>query len=441
MITFPWNYVPNEGQARFHRSSAPFKCGLAGVGGGKTTALCVEGLLLAMANPKTEGMIVAPTWDMVEQTTIPALRKCLPPGTRGSGPMVHRWADRGRTLVLRNGSRIRFRPAFEPDHLRGPNLAWFGMDEAALCPAAAWEVLLGRVRVRDARRCAAMVVTTPRGYDWIWKCFAGPDVNRNPATGRRELIRWPTAANAANLREGFEAELRGAYDVRHARQELEASFEQCSGLVYPDVIRSPWPGGSLMRHDPDPRLPTDIGIDLGFRRPAAVWIQRSSAGPWVIVDEELPENCPVDRFAARILARPWRVGRVFADAAGAARHGVGDTDIGHLRRAGLPVRVTTDPQKRRVLAGVRVLQGMFLSAQGRRTLTLATDAAGICLVPGVQSALENYAWPAGPPDSPAAEEPRKDGINDHAADALRYWAIGTAGQDAGPRIEGRAWSR
>jgi hypothetical protein len=452
------DYRPNAGQRRFHASSAAFKCGLAGIGGGKSKALAVESLLLALANPGCTGVIAGPTHAMLVGSTMESFRDSLP---RPEGcdrpwgsPLVRDWSAREMCLTLaaadnrsrRGSARIRFRSAHDPEHLRGPNLAWFALDEAALCRRQAWEVLIGRVRVRDARRAAGIAVTTPRGFDWVYEEFAG-----GSDAGSR-LIRWSTADNAGNLRPGFVEELRAAYPDRLARQELDAAFESFHGAVYADFRRTAAPDGNLLPWTYRPDRPTWLGIDFGFRRPAAVWVQELPVGEtlvphalerqdcrshpdrshpdrshhhpaFVVFDEFVPADCPTDRLIAGIRARPYRLSGAFGDPAGAGVDGSGGSDLAALRAAGIPVRVCTDAVRTRLMYGIGLLQGLVLDATGRRRLFLATDESGRCRVPTLLAALEGYAWPSHSPGRPLRDEPLKDGVHDHPLDALRYWAI------------------
>jgi hypothetical protein len=328
-----------------------------------------------------------------------------------------------------------FRSAGIPDHLRGTNLAWFAMDEAARCDPAAWNVLLGRVRVRRAGRPAGVCVSTPAGYDWLYDEFAGP----RAAAGGRDLIRWRTDDNDDNLRSGYAAELRAAYSPAFAAQELDAEFVGASGAVFAEFRRALAPAGNLIRL-PDRRdRPTWLGLDFGFRRPAAVWVQElcgpeapdcgAAAGPappaYVVVDEFVPEDCPIDRFIAAVRARPYPLVGAFGDPAGAGRQSTGDSDIRRFAEAGICVRVCRDRLRSRVLYGIQLLQSLVLDGAGRRRLLLSADAGGSCRVPTVLAALERYAWPAGRA-GPGREEPVKDGTHDHPIDALRYWAINAA---------------
>lgn len=62
-------YDPFESQGRFHDDLARFKGFSGPVGSGKSNALCREALRLAYANPGRTGLIGAPTYPMLRDTT------------------------------------------------------------------------------------------------------------------------------------------------------------------------------------------------------------------------------------------------------------------------------------------------------------------------------------------------------------------------------------
>jgi hypothetical protein len=63
---------------------------------------------------------------------------------------------------------VLFRSADSPDRLRGPNLGWFWLDEAAMMVPEVWLIMLGRLREEPAR---AWCTTTPRGKNWLHRTF------------------------------------------------------------------------------------------------------------------------------------------------------------------------------------------------------------------------------------------------------------------------------
>lgn len=136
-------------------------------------------------------------------------------------------ARRGRILRSFNRSEMRaelsgnrtvlFRSADNPDRLRGPNLGWFWIDEAAMVLPLAFQILLGRLRLDPGE---AWGTTTPRGKNWVWKVLAQKALAGDP---RFKLVRASSRSNPF-LPADFVPTLLEAYDHDFAQQEIEGEF-------------------------------------------------------------------------------------------------------------------------------------------------------------------------------------------------------------------------
>ena len=81
------------------------------------------------------------------------------------GKVLDTWHASEMLARLVNGSEVMFRSADDPDRLRGPNIGWFWLDEAAMMGVDVWNIMLGRLREAPGR---AWLTTTPRGDNWIY---------------------------------------------------------------------------------------------------------------------------------------------------------------------------------------------------------------------------------------------------------------------------------
>lgn len=195
-------------QRRFWQSAAPFLAFTGGVGSGKTRAGCVKAFIESQT-PGTLGVVAAPTYPMLRDAT---LRTFLDLARRAG--LLAQWHASTMSAKLINGSEVWFRSADEPDRLRGPNLGWFWLDEAAMMTAETWNIMLGRLREKPGK---AWVTTTPRGGNWIHTQWV-----KAPAEGYT-LIRASTRENSF-LPASFVRSLEQAYTSRFARQEIEGEF-------------------------------------------------------------------------------------------------------------------------------------------------------------------------------------------------------------------------
>jgi len=198
-----------------------FTAFIAGIGSGKTTAGTLKGITLA--EPGTLGLVTAPTYKMLKDVTVRSYQDVL-------GSSMH--LNKGDMMAtLSNGAEIIFRSAETPSSLRGPNIHWAHLDEAALCPGATesnpegtWEVVIGRLRA-DGTAGPCFVTSTPRGRNWLYK----------RATDMR-IFRAHTRDNPYISREFVES-LESNYTGKFALQELAGEFVAFEGLVYDEFSR------------------------------------------------------------------------------------------------------------------------------------------------------------------------------------------------------------
>ena len=211
-------YDPLPSQLRFHDSEARFKTLCGPVGTGKSLALCQEAVSLAFSNPGRLGLIGAPTFPMLRDATQRQFFEiCDGAGLRYE---FHRAENRVRLV---GGSEVIFRSLDNFERLRGPNLAWFGIDELTYTEPEAWLRLEARLRDAHAKRLCGFGVFTPKGFDWVYRKFATPSA---AATGHYELIQAAPFENRHVLDAvpDFYERLRHSYDARFYEQEVLGQF-------------------------------------------------------------------------------------------------------------------------------------------------------------------------------------------------------------------------
>jgi predicted phage terminase large subunit-like protein len=200
-------------QREFWASAARYRAFVGGVGSGKSRAGAVEALRMPAG---TVGMVLAPTYPMLRDAT---LRSVADLAQRGG--IVTSWHRTEMRMQLVNGSTILFRSADDPDRLRGPNLAWFWLDEAAMMAHDVWLIMLGRLRAQPGR---AWVTTTPRGRNWVH------DVWRTDSDDYA-LIRSSSRDNPY-LPSEFVTTLESQYTSEFAAQEIDGEFVDPSGAMF-----------------------------------------------------------------------------------------------------------------------------------------------------------------------------------------------------------------
>jgi len=128
------------------------------------------------------------------------------------------------TLNVPNKSEIYFRTTDDPQMLRGTNLAWVYMDEAAYSSHEAFQVLKGRLRQAGYPH-QMWLTTTPKGYNWFYEEFA------REQRSDYALHQW-SARDNPYLPEGFIKSLEANYSPEFALQEIDGQFTIVGGNAY-----------------------------------------------------------------------------------------------------------------------------------------------------------------------------------------------------------------
>jgi len=199
-------------QSKFWNSEARFRLFVGGIGSGKTRAGTIEAF---RQPPNSVGMIVAPTYPMLRDATLRTFLELA----RSANILVSFKAG-DMVAKLRGERTILFRSGENPDRLRGPNLGWFMLDEAAMLSDEVWNIMIGRLREEPSRGWA---VTTPRGKNWLYNRFMnGKDC---------EIIKSSSRDNPY-LPQGFIESLESSYTAEWQAQEIEGDFLDPSGAMF-----------------------------------------------------------------------------------------------------------------------------------------------------------------------------------------------------------------
>ena len=202
-------YAVSRVQEQFLESDFP-KLYSGGVGAGKTMAGVLQTLLMPAGSV---GCIVAPTYPMLRDVVLPALE---------STGVIVKPNLQAYAFELAGNRTVLLRSATHPDRLRGLNLDWFWMDEAAYCKEEAYDVLLGRLR-HDPQRY--WLTTTPKRDSWVFRRIVDA-----PDTDVR-LITAPTTSNPFISPE-FAKRLIRQYGTLLARREVFGEWIDVSGAVF-----------------------------------------------------------------------------------------------------------------------------------------------------------------------------------------------------------------
>ena len=234
-------------------------------------------------------MVVAPTFSMLRDATLRTVFEIFPEG-------IYTFYRGDMRMKLVNGSEVLFRSTDEPDHLRGPNLAWVYMDEAAQSSEESFRVLQGRLR-QEGMEPQLWITTTPKGFNWVYQEFAAKE---RSGWG---LVRC-SARDNPYLPEGFLDRLEASYAPEFALQEIEGEFTIVGGNAFFDMgsLRS------LLDDCMEPREVRSGGVVRIWKRPVIgcryvaggdlAWGQTGAYSVLTVVDHQTGEQ--VAEIAGRL---------------------------------------------------------------------------------------------------------------------------------------------
>lgn len=327
-------YRPLPSQARFHESAARFRGFSGPIGSGKSQALCHEAIKLTYVNPGRFGLIGAPTYPMLRDTTQAAVLGAL---EENRIPFTLHKSE--NVLVMKDTrSRILFRSVDEYERLRGTNLAWFGVDELTYAPEEAWLRLEGRLRDPKAKRLAGFAVWTPKGHDWVYRRFVESKVE-----GYETIVAAPMEnRHVLETIPDFYERLKHSYDERFYRQEVMGEYLSFhDGAVYHAFERAVHVGETERRPERPLYWALDFNVD-----PMCSVVAQLDGERLVVLDEIVIRRASTwdacEEFTNRYRGHRGGV-TVMADASGGNARTTGSTDHEmirtHMAKAG-PARVS-----------------------------------------------------------------------------------------------------
>ncbi|KKL98210.1 hypothetical protein LCGC14_1826720 [marine sediment metagenome] len=322
--TLPIKYNPSSQARRWHASQKRFRFLVCGLKSGKTYAGAFECLRQACKRPKQLVWAAAPTTRNLEEAHRQFMNLLFQ-----VPEIVHINRQKPREVELTNGTLVQFHTLDRPDNLRGPNVDYCWMEEAAFAKAEAWDVIRGRVA---ATRGGVGATTTPNGRNWLWNELLIGGLPPHCPEGEFEsdthfVSRYPTwdfpwvdaeyiADEKRRLPKAKFDQEYGA-DFSFGADEVFRNVEECFDFVPPpkNVKERCVLGVDLGKHQDFSGV---VGMEGGGR---VLHVERWSGVDWIIQRARIVE-----------LSKKWNA-VVVLDVSN-----VGSVIEEDLRRAGVPVR-------------------------------------------------------------------------------------------------------
>jgi hypothetical protein len=399
-------YQPLESQVTFHESTARFKGFSGPIGSGKSQALVHEAIRLSYLNQNRCGLIGAPTYQMLRDATQRALFEAL---EETRIPFVFNKAE--NALVLTDvRSKVLFRSLDEYEHLRGTNLAWFGVDELTYTQEAAWLRLEGRLRDPRATRLCGFAAWTPKGFDWVYKRFIRDE------SGSYQVILAKPFENKHLLAAvpDFYDRLRKTYDQQFFEQEALGQYlNQSAGRVYRNFSRAI----HLRPREIDGGSPLLWALDFNVD-PLCSVVAQIHDGVAQVLDEIVLRNSTTEEACEAFFGRFEKYAgtvRIYGDATGNNSHTTGSTDYQIINEF-FRRRLRKQPHQRvpasnpSVRDRISLVNAMLQNADGETTLYLDPKCRGLA------ADFEELSYKEGS----TVPDKDRDPLRSHLSDALGY---------------------
>ena len=144
------DYDPTDKQRAFHGAAEMYKLYGGAMGGGKSRALCEEGLQLSLEYAGNFGVIARQTLPELKATTLMTFfNETLPEGSIKYRALVGKYNRSEGLLTFRNGSKILFTglDSDNIDKIKSMNLGWFAIDEATEVSEDIFNMFCTRLRL------------------------------------------------------------------------------------------------------------------------------------------------------------------------------------------------------------------------------------------------------------------------------------------------------
>jgi PBSX family phage terminase large subunit len=421
-----WQYQALPAQRNFHRElRARFKGYSGPIGSGKSYALAYEALFLSRMNPGLLGLMGAPTYRMLHDSTQRTFFEVLD----GEGIDYTFNKQQNHLRFASTGSEVIFRTMETPERLRGVNLAWFALDELTYTREDAWTRVIGRLRHPDARRLCGCAVWTPKGYDWVHHRFV-----EQPHSDYF-LVRATPKENTY-LPSDFYDQLKNAYAERFYRQEALGEYLD----VYGGNAYYAFSEENVREVEYDPNLALCWALDFNVDPICSVicQIEENKQRSWHpakprnrtlrVLDEivlaDSNTEAAVQEFAGRIENLPtfsWVIPlSIYGDASGNSRttksartdYQVLEEYFHHQQRFRVVMRQNTaNPTIR---DRVNTVNNMLKSASGTRNIYIHPRCKELL------KDLRQVRWHRDAAGNPTGELDKSDPKRTHVSDALSY---------------------
>lgn len=375
------NFKVHKYQGQALTSPSRFTALISGVQGGKTT-IGVYWLALQVQQDKTKDyLVVFPTYRVGNQSSMKKFKSLFPNwGTFIMRDMEYR---------LKEGGKIYFRSAEDPQSLEGITAKAAWVDEAGQINSLAWETIQARLSIAKGK---CLLTTTPYAMNWLYHDFYKKWEDGDPTY---KVIQYASVESPWFPKDEYERQ-QGSLDARRFKLKFKGEFTKFEGLVYNMFDRR--------IHVVKPHKLPDMngkqvicGVDYGFKAPLVIlWAYKDEEDNIVVFKEFYQSGVTIKGVAPKL--KDFSPSRIYVDPS--AKGFIAELSSIYS----IPNVVPADNKKS---PGVSRVQSLF----NTNKIKIFNTCRNLI------DELESYRYKE-TRDGNISDEPEKK--DDHACDALRY---------------------
>jgi len=433
-------YQPSDVQNAFHGDGAKFRLLLGAWRAGKSVAMIWEAILLGLEYPGARFAFFRKTYPALRDTTWRDFMAECPPELIEGEP---RRTEGREEVFLKGGTQVVARCLDNWRKLGSQSFdAVFGDEAYEFTVEDHMMLSKGRLSGKVGPRRLVYATNPPNRDHWLYRAFV-LEKQQNMSVHHfatldnwsRCYLRHPSADEQAeegdetlicpkrvdhlvdgivghnNIDDDYIAELKRMPENRRRRfLEGQWGFTASGTPVFPEF--------SETRHvtvlQPEKGVTIIRGWDFGYRHPCVVWVQVLPTGHVHVLDELLGTNEDIEMFARRVKQRTLEKFadlpvQDYCDAAGVQKNDLGFSCVQILRRSNISPRF----RKLKVWPTIEALRDLIARTHlGVPLLRVHAECTWVreAFTGGYRLHVTNDG----------IESPKKDGLYDHAVDALRY---------------------
>ena len=245
-----------------------FKAYVGGLQSGKTIAGAIWSRIQFDTFPQDSGLICAPTYKILTQSTLPKFFEI--------NPDLKRYYKKSDSAIeVPDRGIIYIRSTENPNVLEGMTLRWCWPDEAGQMKLDAWINIQGRLSILKGNFFAT---TTPYTLNWLYTEFYNQWQKGNPDY---LVVQIRSCDNPYFPKEEYDR-VKATMESRTFRRRYDGLFEKMEGLVYEDWL----PSVNVIPAKEIRFKEVICAIDWGFTHPCAVAVLGIDyENNWYLIDE------------------------------------------------------------------------------------------------------------------------------------------------------------